>query len=83
MGGYELGLDPDADMVLGQQTYFGVDDVAETITKLAQHGCKVTEEAENKGGGIITGSVERENGQRINLIYNPYIRPDQPLKHID
>lgn len=83
VGGYELGLNPDADLSLGQQTYFGVDNVDEAVGLLVENGCIVKEAPQERGGGIITASVTREDGQQINVINNPYIRPNQPLRHTD
>lgn len=83
VGGYELGLNPSGDKTLGQQTYFGVEDVNSAVTELKNRGCTIDEEPQDRGGGIITASVRRTDGQRINLIYNPYILPNQPLKHVD
>lgn len=83
VGGYELGLNPDADMSLGQQTYFGVDDIQEAVSSLRENGCVVVEAPVERGGGIITATLKRADGQLINIIYNPYILPNQPLRHID
>ena len=63
VGGYELGLNPAADLSLGQQTYFGVDDIKQAVDLLLQNGCTVAEEPTERGGGIVTASLTREDGQ--------------------
>lgn len=83
VGGYELGLHPGADASLGQQTYFGVENIDEAVALLTANDCTITEAPTDKGGGIITASLQRSDGQFVNIIYNPYIVPDQPLRHID
>jgi predicted enzyme related to lactoylglutathione lyase len=71
VGGYELGLDPNADMAAGPRTYFGVDNVEEAVRHFVDRGCTIHEEPTNTGGDIVVATVKRPNGQLLGLIYNP------------
>lgn len=72
VGGYELGLDPNADMSDGPRTYFGVDDVQAAVDHFVAHGCTVHEPAIETGDDIIVATVKKPNGQLLGLIYNPH-----------
>ena len=72
VGGYELGLDPNADMADGPRTYFGVDDVQAAVDHFVAHGCTVHEPVTNTGDDIIVATVKKPNGQLLGLIYNPH-----------
>lgn len=74
VGGYELGLDPNADMSDGPRTYFGVDDVAEAVDYFMKQNCYVHEAPIETGGGIIVATVKKSNGQLLGLIYNPHFK---------
>lgn len=74
VGGYELGLHPQSeDTVFGTSvnTYWGVDDVAGTLTKMEAAGATIHEPANNVGGEIVLGSVKDPWGNIVGVIYNP------------
>lgn len=71
VGGYELGLDPNANMADGPRTYFGVDDVQAAVDYFVVRGCTIYEPVTNTGGDISVATVEKPNGQLLGLIFNP------------
>lgn len=76
MGGYEIRLNPGADVSLGPVTYIGVDSIAEGLTRAEAHGCTVFFGIEDAGEGImITHGVLRKGG-RFGSIPNPYFKVD-------
>lgn len=72
VGGYELGLDPNAKMEDGPRTYFGVENVQEAVDYFVTRGCTVHEPTTETGGGVVVATVKRPNGQLLGLIYNPH-----------
>jgi len=74
VGGYELGLDPNAPMTDGPRTYFGVDDVQAAVDYFVQHGCTVHEPATETGDDIVVATVKKPNGQLLGLIHNPHFK---------
>lgn len=74
VGGYELGLDPNADMTDGPRTYFGVDNVQAAVDHLLGHGCTIHEPVTETGDDIVVATVKKPNGQLLGLIYNPQFR---------
>lgn len=72
VGGYELGLDPNANTADGPRTYFGVDNVQEAVDHFVARDCTVHEAPMETGGGIVVATVKRPNGQLLGLIYNPH-----------
>lgn len=76
VGGYELGLDPNAKMEDGPRTYFGVDDVQAAVDRFIAKGCTIHEQPTNTGGDIVVATVKRPNGQLIGLIRNPHFSTD-------
>lgn len=74
VGGYELGLDPNAPMADGPRTYFGVDDVQAAVDHYVQHGCTVHEKPTETGDDIVVATVKKPNGQLLGLIYNPHFQ---------
>lgn len=72
VAGYELGLDPSANMADGPRTYFGVEDVQTAVDELTAQGCMIHEPVTNTGDDIIVATVKKPNGQLLGLIYNPY-----------
>lgn len=74
VGGYELGLDPNAPMDDGLRTYFGVGNVQEAVDTFVTHGCSVHEAPTETGDDIVVATVKRPNGQLIGLIYNPHFK---------
>ena len=76
VGGYELGLDPNAKLEDGPRTYFGVDNVQDAVEDFVKRGCTIHEPPTETGDNIVVATVKRPNGQLIGLIYNPHFRQD-------
>ena len=75
VGGYELGLQPDAKndgKTDGVVTYWGVDDVAKIVNHVIAKGATTYEEPTEVGGGIVVGAVKDLWGNVIGFIYNPH-----------
>lgn len=72
IGGYELGLVPDANPADGCIVYWGVSDVQAAVDELVVAGGSVVSEPTNVGDGIITASVRTPSGGVLGLIYNPH-----------
>lgn len=77
VGGYELGLDPNAAMADGPRTYFGVDDVRVAVEHFVAHGCTIHEPIIETGDDIVVATVKKLNGQLLGLIYNPHFKAVQ------
>lgn len=58
VGGYELGLLPDADTKRGAVTYWGVKSVKEALALLESFGATVADPTQDVGDGIRTASVQ-------------------------
>ncbi len=72
--GYELGIDPNANMDDGPRTYFGVDNVEQAVRHFVDHGCEIHEKPTETGDDIIVATVKNPNGQLVGLIYNPHFK---------
>lgn len=72
VGGYELGLLPDADPSDGALTYWGVDDVAAAVADAVAVGAQVHTPASDVGDGIVTATVRTPQGTILGLIKNPH-----------
>jgi predicted enzyme related to lactoylglutathione lyase len=72
VGGYELGLLPDADPADGALTYWGVDDVAAAVDEACAQGAHIHSPAAEVGDGIITAMVATPSGHILGLITNPH-----------
>jgi catechol 2,3-dioxygenase-like lactoylglutathione lyase family enzyme len=72
VGGYELGLLPDADPTDGALTYWGVDDVRAAMTQAIASGADEHSPATDVGDGIVTGSVRTPGGMILGFIDNPH-----------
>jgi predicted enzyme related to lactoylglutathione lyase len=78
IGGFELGLVPDAPLSKptgGVVAMWGVDDVAAECARLHSLGATVHEEPKDVGGGITVASVLDPFGNVIGLIRNPQFDP--------
>lgn len=78
VGGFELGLDPDAPAVIppgGVLTYWAVDDVDAAYARLLQAGATRHEEPKEVGSGIKVATVSDPFGNIIGLIFNPHFDP--------
>ncbi len=78
IGGFELGLVPDAPVSLppsGVVALWGVDDCAVEYARLLGLGATMHEEPKDVGGGIIVASVLDPFGNILGLICNPQFDP--------
>jgi predicted enzyme related to lactoylglutathione lyase len=74
VGGFELGLDPDAPATItagGVQAYWAVDDVEAVYRQLIAIGGRPHEEPKEVGGGIKVATVLDPFGNILGLIFNP------------
>lgn len=77
VGGYELGLDPDAEgTVRGDSpaAYWGVEDADAAIEKLRTGGVEIVTDVNDVGGGIKVAIVKDPFGNQIGLIENPHFK---------
>jgi predicted enzyme related to lactoylglutathione lyase len=74
VGGYELGLLPDADPAEGALTYWGVDDAYAAVEAAIAAGATVHVAAAEVGDGIVTATVRTPDGAILGLIKNPHFR---------
>lgn len=83
VGGYELGLDPNADPALGVQSYWGVPDAAAAEAELAAAGATVLSAAHEVGDGICVANLKDPFGNLIGIIENPVfeLRPDASVEN--
>ncbi|QKW18887.1 VOC family protein [Kitasatospora sp. NA04385] len=72
VGGYELGLDPNADPAVGPVSYWGVRDVDVAVARFVAVGAAVREQVQEVGGGIRVGTVIEPSGAVVGLIENPH-----------
>jgi predicted enzyme related to lactoylglutathione lyase len=75
VGGFELGLDPDAPAANhpgGVLTYWAVDDVDAAYSRLIGLGATRHEEPKEVGSGIKVATVLDPFGNIIGLIFNPH-----------
>ena len=75
VGGYELGLDPDADGPPGRggaTAYWGVKNLDAALARVEGHGASVIAPAQDVGGGIRVATVADPFGNPIGLIENPH-----------
>ena len=71
VGGYELGLLPDADPADGALTYWGVDDVQASVASALEAGAVVHTPPTEVGDGIVTATVREPQGAVVGFIHNP------------
>ena len=79
VGGYELGLNPDASKVtMGGSTfaYWGVDDVRNEYARLLELGAKRHEDVQDVGGNILVATVTDPWGNIFGIIENPHFSLD-------
>jgi predicted enzyme related to lactoylglutathione lyase len=72
VGGYELGLLPDADPADGALVYWGVDDVQAAVDETLAAGAVVHVPVAEVGDGIVTATVRLPNGTILGLIHNAH-----------
>lgn len=74
IGGFELGLDPNAapGSTTGTTAYWGVEDAHATKQRLIELGAKENGEVADVGEGIDIGSVIDPFGNQLGFIKNPH-----------
>jgi catechol 2,3-dioxygenase-like lactoylglutathione lyase family enzyme len=77
-GGYELGLDPNADPSAGPRTYWGVRSIAAAEEHMIATGAVAVDAVQDVGEGIKLGTFRSPTGDLFGLIENPAFRL-QPL----
>ena len=76
VGGYELGLDPNADPAAGAITYWGVDDADEALAALLAQGARERSAVQDVGDGIRVATVVGPTGSIVGVIENPHFKLD-------
>jgi predicted enzyme related to lactoylglutathione lyase len=74
IAGYELGLQPyDGEIAKGDniETYWGVEDINKSFTRLLELGATEVTKPMNVGGPIEVATVKDPWGNLIGIIYNP------------
>jgi catechol 2,3-dioxygenase-like lactoylglutathione lyase family enzyme len=74
VGGYELGLQPDADPRAGAVSYWGVPDADAALAALLEAGAAPREPVTDVGGGIRVATVLEPAGTVLGVIENPHFR---------
>ncbi len=81
VGGYELGLDPNASPVAkasaGVVGYWGVEDIHVEYQRLLSLGAQEHSTVRDVGEGILVGTVLDPFGNILGLIYNPHFQKNQ------
>ena len=72
LGGFELGLLPDADAADGALTYWGVADVAAAVQEALSGGATSHTPPSEVGDGIVTATVRTPQGSILGFIDNPH-----------
>ena len=76
VGGFELGLIPDAiPGVAGPQALWGVANAEQEVARLIALGATELEPVTEVGGGIKTAAVQDPFGNRLGIIENPHFDP--------
>jgi catechol 2,3-dioxygenase-like lactoylglutathione lyase family enzyme len=78
VGGYELGLNPNAAMADGAVTYWGVPDADVAMAALVAAGAKEHHAVTDTGEGIRVGEVREVGGSILGIIENPHFRAADP-----
>ncbi len=77
VGGYELGLDPNADPADGVRTYWGVADADAAHAHLLAAGALPCSPVIEVGGGIRVATVLDPFGNVFGVIENPHFKGGQ------
>ncbi|NIZ91939.1 VOC family protein [Kineococcus rubinsiae] len=72
VGGYELGLDPEADPATGPVAYWGVPDAEAALAELLASGATPHGDLRDVGDGIRTATVREPGGGVLGVIENPH-----------
>ncbi len=78
VGGYELGLDPDAEAERGPVTYWGVSDADSGLQWLLDHGGTPRSAVRDVGDGIRVATVLDPAGSIVGIIENPHFELADP-----
>lgn len=77
VGGYELGLDPNADPGAGSVTYWGTSNIENALGVLMGGGAQPRSDISEVGEGIKVATVESPGGDIVGVIENPHFKlPD-------
>jgi predicted enzyme related to lactoylglutathione lyase len=75
VGGYELGLMPDAKCASGRRpagiAYWGVEDAQAAYKRLIELGATLQDPIQDVGDGILIGAVHDPFGNTLGVIQNP------------
>jgi predicted enzyme related to lactoylglutathione lyase len=72
VGGYELGLDPDADPADGGVAYWGVEDCDAALAAMVAGGAQEHGAVREVGEGIRVATAREPSGAVVGLIQNPH-----------
>ncbi|AKD55594.1 VOC family protein [Spirosoma radiotolerans] len=73
VGGYELGLDPNAQVVAGSTlTYWGVASLEASVQQFMAIGARIHTPIQNVGDDILVATLEDPFGNVLGLIENPH-----------
>lgn len=73
VGGFELGLIPDAEPgIVGPRALWGVADAEAALARLLELGASPLEPVNDVGGGIKVAAVVDPFGNRFGIIENPH-----------
>jgi predicted enzyme related to lactoylglutathione lyase len=74
VGGFELGLDPNADPAAGPVTYWGVADADAALAELLRLGAHERSAVQDVGEGIRLATVVEPSGSVVGVIENPHFK---------
>jgi len=74
VGGYELGLDPNADVAVGPVAYWGVANADEALAQLLAGGATEHSNVQDVGDGIRVAAVRDQGGNVVGIIENPHFK---------
>jgi catechol 2,3-dioxygenase-like lactoylglutathione lyase family enzyme len=74
VGGFELGLDPNADPAAGAVTYWGVAEINGAHGGLLDHGATARSGIDDVGEGIRVATVTVPGGAILGIIENPHFQ---------
>ena len=76
VGGYELGLDPDAPIGSGggPQAFWGVENIESAVAHLVSLGATIDEDVQDVGGGIKVATVLDPFGNPFGVMENPHFK---------
>ena len=74
VGGYELGLDPNADVAVGPVAYWGVINAEEALALLVAGGATEESAVNDVGDGIRVATIRDVGGNVLGIIENPHFK---------